>query len=85
MAKVVYEIDKKLNAAIAKTEKFNDNEKLFENKETDYKGISNAVAEFKPFKDMWTTTDLWYANHEKWLNCSHADLDGLEVEKEVDN
>jgi len=57
---------------------------LFGNVATNY-NIKQIVKNFDFFKGLWITYKNWKLNHVRWLSCPWEELDGNEVEEEVNN
>ena len=49
----------KINDAHNLAKRYNNQELLTGQEETNYDHIKNMVNDFTPFYELWTTTDLW--------------------------
>lgn len=43
------------------------------------------VADFTPFYDLWTTTDIWEQSMKSWLNDDLTTIDSAVLEETVEN
>ena len=57
---------------------------MFGNVATNY-NIKQIVKNFDFYKGLWITYKNWKLNNVRWLNCPWEELDGNEVEEEVNN
>ncbi|NXM42418.1 DYH1 protein, partial [Gymnorhina tibicen] len=62
---------------------YNNRERLFGMKVTDYSGLSKMLKEFQPYYDLWTTVSDWIKWNESWMNDSLLKIEAEELEKNV--
>uniref|UniRef100_A0A8C3XBZ8 Dynein axonemal heavy chain 1 n=1 Tax=Cyanoderma ruficeps TaxID=181631 RepID=A0A8C3XBZ8_9PASS len=64
---------------------YNNRERLFGIKVTDYSGLSKMIKEFQPYYDLWTTVSDWIKWNESWMNDSLLKIEAEELEKNVND
>ncbi|KAM6325251.1 LOW QUALITY PROTEIN: dynein axonemal heavy chain 1 [Podargus strigoides] len=62
---------------------YNNRERIFGMKVTNYSKLSKMVKEFQPYYDLWTTVSDWTQWHESWMNDPLLDIDAEQLEKNV--
>lgn len=82
---MVSQIYDKIKEFIQKAKVFNNREYLTGNPTTDYTQLDTLKKDFEPYYELWTNTNTWYSNHEKWLNGRWEDLDAVKMEDIVTN
>ncbi|XP_023791251.1 dynein heavy chain 1, axonemal [Cyanistes caeruleus] len=64
---------------------YNNRERLFGIRVTDYSGVSRMIKEFQPYYDLWTTVSDWIKWNESWMNDSLLKIEAEELEKNVND
>ncbi|NXD64149.1 DYH1 protein, partial [Eolophus roseicapillus] len=64
---------------------YNNRERIFGIKATNYGGLSRMVKDFQPYHDLWTTVSDWMRQHEKWMNDPLMEIDSEQIEKIVND
>ncbi|XP_010013568.1 PREDICTED: dynein heavy chain 1, axonemal-like, partial [Nestor notabilis] len=64
---------------------YNNRERIFGIKATNYGGLSRMVKDFQPYHDLWTTVSDWMRQHEKWMNDPLMEIDSEQMEKIVND
>ncbi|RMC00001.1 hypothetical protein DUI87_23409 [Hirundo rustica rustica] len=64
---------------------YNNRERLFGIKVTDYSGLSKMIKDFQPYYDLWTTVSDWIKWNESWMNDSLLKIEAEELEKNVND
>ncbi|XP_051667332.1 dynein axonemal heavy chain 1 [Manacus candei] len=64
---------------------YNNRERLFGIKVTDYGVVSKMTKEFQPYYDLWTTVSDWMNWNESWMNDSLVKIEAEELEKNVND
>ncbi|NXU12627.1 DYH1 protein, partial [Pardalotus punctatus] len=62
---------------------YNNRERLFGIRVTDYSVLSRMLKEFEPYYDLWTTVSDWIKWNESWINDSLLKIEAEELEKNV--
>ena len=52
---------------------------------TDYGRLRQAVKDFEPYLNLWSTTRNWYHSHKSWLEDPWEVLDAIALEDMVQN
>jgi dynein heavy chain, axonemal len=84
VAKHVITLREKITAAATQALEFNDREMLFDQDMTEYHQISSLNRAFAPYETLWNTTSNWLAREDQLYNGTFTDIDGEEIEDEVD-
>ena len=85
VAGMVSQIYDKIKEFIQKAKVFNNREYLTGNPTTDYTQLDTLKKDFEPYYELWSTTNTWFNNHEKWLNGKWEELDAVKMEDIVTN
>ncbi|NWH35887.1 DYH1 protein, partial [Chloropsis hardwickii] len=64
---------------------YNNRERLFGIKVTDYSGLNKMLKDFQPYYDLWTTVSDWIKWNESWMNDSLLKIEAEELEKNVND
>ncbi|NWV36400.1 DYH1 protein, partial [Grantiella picta] len=64
---------------------YNNRERLFGIRVTDYSVLSKMLKEFQPYYDLWTTVSDWIKWNESWMNDSLLKIEAEELEKNVND
>ncbi|NWT16478.1 DYH1 protein, partial [Vireo altiloquus] len=64
---------------------YNNRERLFGMKVTDYSGLARMLKEFQPYYDLWTTVSDWIKWNESWMNDSLLKIESEELERNVND
>ncbi|KAM9533492.1 LOW QUALITY PROTEIN: dynein axonemal heavy chain 1 [Guaruba guarouba] len=64
---------------------YNNRERIFGIKVTNYSRLSRLVKDFQPYQDLWTTVSDWMRQHEKWMNDPLMEIDSEPIEKMVND
>jgi dynein heavy chain, axonemal len=75
----------KLKQTEEKAKKFNQQELLTGEEETNYQVVKDIVADFTPFYELWTTIETWENCHKLWRQEDFDKLDPMLLEETVDN
>ncbi|NXX67841.1 DYH1 protein, partial [Spizella passerina] len=62
---------------------YNNRERLFGVKVTDYSGLNKMLKDFQPYFDLWTTVSNWIKWNVSWMNDSLLTIEAEELEKNV--
>ncbi|NWW95122.1 DYH1 protein, partial [Rhynochetos jubatus] len=62
---------------------YNNREKIFGMKVTNYSKLSRMVKDFQPYYDLWTTVSDWMQWHESWMNDPLMDIEAEQLEKNI--
>uniref|UniRef100_A0A8C5T8B7 Dynein axonemal heavy chain 1 n=1 Tax=Malurus cyaneus samueli TaxID=2593467 RepID=A0A8C5T8B7_9PASS len=62
---------------------YNNRERLFGIRVTDYSVLSKMLKEFQPYYDLWTTVSDWIKWNESWMNDSLLKIEAEELERNV--
>jgi dynein heavy chain len=75
----------KLNASFEQAKKYNQQEGLTGEEETDYDQVKQNLNDFTPFFELWTTVETWNISHKAWISEDFDKLDAVLLEETVDN
>ncbi|XP_038005283.1 dynein heavy chain 1, axonemal [Motacilla alba alba] len=64
---------------------YNNRERLFGIRVTDYSGLNKMLKDFQPYYDLWTTVSDWIKWNESWMNDSLLKIEAEELEKNVND
>ncbi|NWZ55127.1 DYH1 protein, partial [Haliaeetus albicilla] len=62
---------------------YNNRERIFGMKVTNYSKLSRMVKDFQPYYDLWTTVSDWMQWHESWMNDPLVEIEADQLEKNV--
>ncbi|XP_071611851.1 dynein axonemal heavy chain 1 [Heliangelus exortis] len=62
---------------------YNNRERIFGMKVTNYSKVSRMVKEFQPYYDLWTTVSDWMEWNESWMNDPLMDIEAEQLEKNI--
>uniref|UniRef100_A0A8B9M6P2 Dynein axonemal heavy chain 1 n=1 Tax=Accipiter nisus TaxID=211598 RepID=A0A8B9M6P2_9AVES len=62
---------------------YNNRERIFGMKVTNYSKLSRMVKDFQPYYDLWTTVSDWMQWHESWMNDPLVEIEAEQLEKNV--
>ncbi|KAM6256563.1 LOW QUALITY PROTEIN: dynein axonemal heavy chain 1 [Porphyrio hochstetteri] len=62
---------------------YNNRERIFGIKVTNYSGLSRMVKDVQPHYDLWTTVSDWIRWYESWMNDPLVEIEAEELEKNV--
>ena len=85
MAKAARTLKEKLDVAYAQAKRYNNQELLTGQVETNYDNLRDMVNNFSPFYDLWTTTDEWKASMHSWVHDDFEKIDAALLEEQVEN
>jgi dynein heavy chain len=85
VAKQARALKDKLDAANAQAKRYNNQELLTNEEETNYDNIKQMLNDFTPFYELWTTTDLWKLQMSTWMADDFEKIDPAQMEEQVDN
>ena len=83
-AEMVERVNKRLEECINSAKIFNNREYLFGVEQTDYSQVQQCAKEFKPFSDLWLTTNKWHDRYAHWMYDEWETIDGAEIEETVE-
>ncbi|KAF7658906.1 hypothetical protein LDENG_00006200 [Lucifuga dentata] len=83
MANEVRRACKQLAECQVLAQTYNNRERLFGIQVTTYNSLPKLVKDFKPFRDLWTTTSDWLRWQESWLNDPLSTIDAEQLERNV--
>ena len=75
----------RLNASYEQAKKYNQQEGLTGEEETNYDQVKQTVNDFTPFFELWTTVETWNISHKQWICEDFDKLDAVLLEETVDN
>lgn len=78
-------VNNRLKEFTEKTNLFNKRESLMGKPLTDYGRLRQAVKDFEPYLNLWSTTRNWYHSHKSWLEDPWEQLDAIALEDMVQN
>lgn len=81
----VQSVNARLKEYTDKTNLFNKRETLMGKPMTDYSKLRQAVKDFEPYSNLWTTARNWYHSHKSWLEDPWEQLDAINLEDTVQN
>ena len=84
VAKHVTTLRNKIDVAAKQAQEFNDREMLFDQDITEYHQISSLNRSFGPYETLWDTTSKWLLREEELYNGTFTEIDGEEIEGEMD-
>ncbi|NXX96308.1 DYH1 protein, partial [Centropus bengalensis] len=64
---------------------YNNRERIFGMKVTNYGRLSRMVKDFQPYYDLWTTVSDWIQYYESWINGPLLEIDTEQLEKHVND
>ncbi|NXE09964.1 DYH1 protein, partial [Lophotis ruficrista] len=64
---------------------YNNREKIFGMKVTNYSELSRMVKDFQPYYDLWTTASDWMQWCESWMNDPLMEIEAEQLEKNVND
>uniref|UniRef100_A0A8V1A4F4 Dynein axonemal heavy chain 1 n=1 Tax=Gallus gallus TaxID=9031 RepID=A0A8V1A4F4_CHICK len=64
---------------------YNNREKIFGMKITNYKKLSRMVKDFQPYCDLWTTVSDWLNWCKSWMDGPLIEIDAEQLEKNVND
>jgi dynein heavy chain len=85
VAKEAKAIMKKLMDANEQSKKYNQQENMTGEEETNYEVVRQNLTDFTPFYELWTTVETWYTSMKQWKTEDFEKLDAQALEEMVDN
>ncbi|KAM4654602.1 LOW QUALITY PROTEIN: dynein axonemal heavy chain 1 [Amazona ochrocephala] len=85
LANKAREVRKQLQELQSLAAVYNNRERIFGIKVTNYDRLSRLVKDFQPYHDLWTTVSDWMRQHEKWMNDPLVEIDSEPIEKIVND
>ncbi|NWU63519.1 DYH1 protein, partial [Pterocles burchelli] len=64
---------------------YNNRERIFGMKVTNYGELSKMVKDFQPYYDLWTTVSDWMRWHQSWMTDPLMETEAEELEKNVND
>ncbi|NXN51379.1 DYH1 protein, partial [Rynchops niger] len=64
---------------------YNNRERIFGMKVTNYSKLSRMVKDFQPYCDLWTTVSDWIQWYESWMNDPLMEIQAEQLEKNVND
>ncbi|XP_050760847.1 dynein axonemal heavy chain 1 [Gymnogyps californianus] len=64
---------------------YNNRERIFGMKVTNYSKLSRMVKDFQPYYDLWTTVSDWMQCYESWMNDPLVEIEAEQLEKNVND
>nr|XP_013047409.2 dynein axonemal heavy chain 1 isoform X1 [Anser cygnoides]XP_047928500.1 dynein axonemal heavy chain 1 isoform X1 [Anser cygnoides]XP_047928502.1 dynein axonemal heavy chain 1 isoform X1 [Anser cygnoides]XP_047928506.1 dynein axonemal heavy chain 1 isoform X1 [Anser cygnoides] len=64
---------------------YNNRERIFGMKVTNYSKLSGMVKEFQPYCDLWTTVSDWMRWYGSWMNDPLIEIEAEQLEKNVND
>ncbi|NXX05401.1 DYH1 protein, partial [Larus smithsonianus] len=64
---------------------YNNRERIFGMKVTNYSKLSRMVKDFQPYCDLWTTVSDWMQWYESWMNDPLMEIQAEQLEKNVND
>eukprot|EP00756_Hemistasia_phaeocysticola_P037122 Hpha_TRINITY_DN16680_c2_g10::TRINITY_DN16680_c2_g10_i1::g.182374::m.182374/K10408/DNAH; dynein heavy chain, axonemal len=84
LAAEVKSLQRRINEAREQSGEYNKKQELFGDEVVNYSVIVATNKEFKPYHDLWITTDEWLKNSETWHKDGFDTLDPDEIKRCVD-
>ncbi|CAD2219005.1 dynein heavy chain, axonemal [Angomonas deanei] len=84
--KVAAEVKKQnieIRQCIDAARSINNDQRLFNDRPTDYRSVFELDKEFKPYSDLWLTTYGWQESYRRWNTDAFDTLDADEIENTV--
>ena len=81
----VNSVNQRLKEYTEKTNLFNKREAIMGKPMTDYSRLRQAVKDFEPYSNLWTTIRNWHHSYKSWMEDPWEQLDAINLEDTVQN